>query len=96
MADMPENAQRSDDGNWWWDESRQQWQPVPGSAADTSTSTTTSTGSSSSTTTDDPAASATYAETQGEIPVSLAEISLTDAEIADIMQRAGVNEEPVA
>jgi hypothetical protein len=26
MPDIPEGAQRSEDGNWWWDGS--QWQPV--------------------------------------------------------------------
>jgi hypothetical protein len=26
MSNIPEGAQRSDDGQWWWD--GQQWQPV--------------------------------------------------------------------
>jgi hypothetical protein len=28
MSNIPEGAQRSDDGQWWWDGS--QWQPVEG------------------------------------------------------------------
>jgi hypothetical protein len=27
MTEVPEGAQRSDDGQWWWD--GQDWQPVP-------------------------------------------------------------------
>jgi len=31
MAQIPPDAQRSDDGQWWWDGS--QWQPVHGDAS---------------------------------------------------------------
>ena len=84
MTSIPDDAQRSEDGQWWWDETQQQWQPVAGVAP---------TGDAAP---DDPAASATYAEAQGEIPINLAEITLTDQEISEIMQRGGVSEEPNA
>jgi len=89
--DIPENAQRSEDGQWWWDETEQQWRPVT-DAAPSAVSSAPAGGAAP----DDPAASATYAEAQGEIPVSLVEITLTDQEISEIMQRAGVSEEPIA
>jgi hypothetical protein len=31
MANIPEGAQRSEDGHWWWD--GEQWQPVDEAAA---------------------------------------------------------------
>ena len=37
MADIPQGAQFSEDGNYWWDGS--QWQPVENSAAQASEST---------------------------------------------------------
>jgi hypothetical protein len=87
VASIPEGAQRSEDGHWWWDESQQQWQPVP------------STESSSSSATPgeapDPAAEATYAEAQTELSYPT-ETSLDDAEIAEILQRAGVSDEATA
>ena len=89
--DIPENAQRSEDGQWWWDENGQQWQPVTDAAPSAASS-----APAGGTAPDDPAASATYAEAQGEIPISLVEIALTDQEISEIMQRAGVSEEPNA
>jgi hypothetical protein len=33
MSNVPEGAQRSDDGRWWWDGS--EWQPVPDDNANT-------------------------------------------------------------
>ncbi len=33
MADVPEGAQLSEDGQWWWD--GEQWQPVGGASSET-------------------------------------------------------------
>jgi len=94
MTSIPENAQRSEDGHWWWDETQQQWQPVAGAAVSAATAAASTAASTAPAGGADPAASATYAEAQGEIPVSMSQIELTDQEISEIMQRAGVTEEP--
>ena len=84
MAEIPDGAQRSEDGQWWWDETQQQWQPV---AESTSSAGTPAPG--------DDASSVTYAEAQAQGSGG-EETNLSDDEIAAILERAGATEPGVA